>query len=52
MIKVICTIFTIVIKDMKMRLGNLYLLLGKSAMWFEPLAQTVETDKKKASALY
>ena len=42
---------TITIEDLKMRLYNSNLPLGKTAIWFEPLAQKGETSKEMASAL-
>lgn len=45
MIRVVCTILAIVIEDLEMCLGNSNLPLGKSALWFEPLAQKEETSK-------
>ena len=42
----------IVIKDLEVRLGNLNLPLGKSAIRFEPLAQKRETSKQTAGILY
>ena len=41
MIKVVCTILAIAIKDPEMRLGNLNLPLRKSVIWFETGKQTV-----------
>ena len=38
MIKVVCAIFAVAIKDLRVRLSNLNLLLGKSAIWFESSA--------------
>ena len=35
----------IAIKDLEIRLGNLNLPLGKSAIWFEPSAQKGEIGK-------
>ena len=40
------------IKDLEMRLGNLNLYLGKSALWFELLAQKEETGKQMTDILY
>ena len=37
MIKIICAMLTIAIKDLKMQFGNLNLLLGKSTIWFKLL---------------
>lgn len=45
MIKVMCAILAIAIEDLEMRLGNLNLLLGKSAIWFELSTQKEETYK-------
>ena len=44
--------FAIVIKDPKLRLGNLNIFLGKNAIQFEPLAQEKKTNKQTAGALY
>lgn len=38
-IRVVYTIFVIIIKDLKIHLINENLLLRKNAFWFEPLAQ-------------
>ena len=42
----------IAIKDLKVRLGNSNLLLGKSAIRFEPSAQKVKIGKQTIGALY
>ena len=42
----------VVIKDLKMRLSNSNLSLGKSAIWFKFLAQKKETSKQTATTLY
>ncbi len=52
MIKIIYVIFAIPIKDLKVRLDNLNLLLRKNGIWFEPLTQKGETDKQMADTLY
>ena len=52
MITVICAILIVAIKVLKMHLSNLNLLLGKSAIWFEPSAQKRVTGKQTTSALY
>ena len=52
MIRVVYAMLAIAIKDLEMRLGNSNLLLGKSAIRFEPSAQKEETDKQTTSALY
>ena len=52
MIKVVYAILVVTIKNLKVYYGNANLLLGKSTIWFEPLAQKRETGKKTASALY
>ena len=44
--------FAIVIKDLEVRFDNSNLPLGKSAIWFELLAQKGETGKQMASILY
>lgn len=40
----------VTIKDMKVRLGNLCLPLGKNAIGFESSAQNGETSKQTTSA--
>ena len=52
MIRVICTMLAIVIKDLEVYLGNSNLPLGKNAIWFKPLAQKRETGKQTACILY
>ena len=52
MIRVVCAILAIAIEDLEMRLSNLYLPLGKSAILFEPSAQKGETGKQTAGTLY
>ena len=52
MIRVVCAIFAVATEDLEVRLGNLNLPLGNSAIWFEPSAQKVETSKQTTSALY
>ena len=42
----------IAIEDLEMRWGNSNLLLGKSAIRFEPSTQKVEIGKQTTSALY
>ena len=42
----------IAIKDLIVYLDNLNLPLGKSVIWFEPLAQNRETDKQTAGIIY
>lgn len=37
--------FALAIKDLKVRLANSNLELGKRAIWFEPLAQKRKTSK-------
>lgn len=41
--------FAITIKDLEMSFGNLNLLLGKSVIWFELLAQIEKTSKQTTS---
>ena len=41
----------VAIEDLEMRCGNLNLLLRKSVIWFEPLAQKRKTSKQAASVL-
>ena len=45
MVKVVCTIVAIAIKDLEICLGNLNLFLGKNVIQFEPLTQIKETHK-------
>ncbi len=52
MIRVVCAMLAVAIKDLEVRLGNLNLPLGKSAIRFQPLAQKGETGKQTASVLY
>ena len=52
MIKVVYTMLTVAIEDLKMCLGNLNLPLGKSALWFELSAQKKKTGKQTAGILY
>ena len=52
MIKVICAILAIAIKDLEVHLSNPHLLLEKSAICFEFLAQKGETGKQTASIQY
>ena len=52
MIKVICIILAIAIKDLEVDLGNLNLLLENRAIWFELSAQKRETSKQTAGILY
>ena len=44
--------FAVAIEDLKVRLSNLNLPIGKSAICFEPLAQKEETANQTAGALY
>ncbi len=43
---------TIAIKDLKVRLSNLNLPMGKNVIRFEPLVQKGETGKQMAGAIY
>ena len=45
MIRVICAMLTIAIKDLEIRFDNPNLLLSKRAIRFELLAQKLETNK-------
>lgn len=45
MIKIICTMFTVTIKDLKVYLDNLNLLIKKNVIEFEQLVLKKETDK-------
>lgn len=51
-IRVVCTIFAVIIKDREVRLGNSNPPLGKSAIGFELSAQKRETGKQITSVLY
>lgn len=51
MIRVICTMLAMIIEDLEMRFGNLNLPLKKSAIWFDPLAQTGEIAKQLVGIL-
>lgn len=51
MIKVICALLAIAIKDLEIYWGNANLFLGKSTIWFELLSQKRETYKQMANAL-
>lgn len=46
MIKVICSILTVIIKDLELCLSNSNLPMRKSAIWFKFLAQKEETSKQ------
>lgn len=52
MIRVVCTMLTIAIKNLEVRVGNLNLSLGKNAIWFKPLAQKGDTGKQTTGTLY
>ena len=39
MIRVICVMLAVAIEDFELRINNLYLLMGKSAVCFEPNSQ-------------
>lgn len=52
MMKVVCTIFAIVIEDLELYLGNLNFLLEKNRMWFELLDQRRETGMQKSDTPY
>ncbi len=52
MIRVVCAILAVAIKDLEVRLCNLNLLLRKKAIWFKLLAQKGETSKQTAGTLY
>lgn len=52
MMKVICAMLAIVIKDLKLRINNLNLLLGKSVIRFDSSVQMRETSKQIAHRLY
>lgn len=51
-IKVVYITFAIAIQDLKICLGNLNLLLEKSAIWFESSIQKKKTSKQMIDALY
>ncbi len=44
MIRVVCAMLAVAIKDLEFYLGNMNLPLGKNAIRFEPSAQKEETD--------
>lgn len=52
MIRVVCTILVVLIKDLEMRLGNLNLPLRKSVIWFELLVQKEEIGKQTTYPSY
>lgn len=52
MIEIVCAMFVVAIKDLKVRLNNLNQLIVKSAICFKLLAQKGETGKQMACALY
>lgn len=52
MIRVIYIIFAIIIKDIKVYLDNLNLLLKKSVIWFKLLIKKKEIGKQKTNVLY
>lgn len=51
-IKIICTILIIVIKDLEVYLNNLNMPLKKSKICLQFSAQKDETDKQTAAAQY
>lgn len=51
MIRVVCAILTIAIKDLEVRLGYSNLLLGKSEIWFKLSVQKRETGKQTVDTL-
>ncbi len=52
MIRVVCTMLVIAIEDLGVRLSNLTLPIGKSAIRFEPLVQKGKTSEQIANAIY
>lgn len=52
MIKVVCTILTIAIKNLGVHLGNLNLLLRNNVIGFELLVLKKKTNKQMIGALY
>lgn len=50
--RVVCAMFIIVIKDLKIYLSNLNLPIGKSEICFKPLAQKREISKQIANTRY
>ena len=52
MIRVVCAMLVVAIKDLEVQIGNPNMLLGKSVIWFELLSQKLETGKQTTSALY
>lgn len=51
-IKVVCAIFVVAIKDLEVQLSNLNLQIRKNAICFESLASKRETGKQMANVLY
>lgn len=51
MIKLIYVILDVVIKDIEVRCSNANLLVKKSSIWFELLAEKGDTGKQTANAL-
>ena len=51
MIKVVCTIISVAIKDLELHLSNSNLPIGKNVVYFEPLAQKGENGKQMAGIL-
>ncbi len=52
MIKVVCAMLAVTIKYLEVRLSNLNLFVGKSAIRFEPLVQKGKTGEQMAGAIY
>ena len=52
MIRVVCVILVVAIKDLEVQLSNSNLPIRKSAIRFEPLAQKRKISKQTAGALY
>lgn len=52
MIRVVCTIFIVGIKDLEICFSNTNLLLRKSEICFKSLAQKGEISKQTANVLY
>lgn len=51
-IKLVCAILAIAVEDLEVCYDNANLFLGKSTIWFGPLAQKGETDKQTTDVLY
>lgn len=52
MIRVVCAIYAIIIKDLEMHIDNSNLQWGKSAIRFEPSTQKEENGEQTTDTLY